>query len=86
MKKDQDHVKRVAAGLKLWVSHMWKKERPFVNFCDGTIASDEMVRNVLFARKTRESPMKIEKDEAISPCLLLHARQQYHLKMLTLLI
>ena len=33
---------------------MWKKERPLVNVCDGTIASDEMVRNVLSARKTGE--------------------------------
>ena len=33
---------------------MWKKERPLVNVCDGTVASDEMVRNVLSARKTGE--------------------------------
>ena len=36
---------------------MWKKERPLVNVCDGTIASDEMVRNVLSARKTGEDVM-----------------------------
>ena len=33
---------------------MWKKEQPLVNVCDGTIASDEMVPNVLSARKTGE--------------------------------
>ena len=32
----------------------WEKERPTVNGCDGTIASDEMVRNVLSAKKTGE--------------------------------
>ena len=36
---------------------MWKKERPLVNVCDGTIAFDEMVRNVLSARKTGEDAM-----------------------------
>ena len=57
MKKDGDHVKRVAAGLKLWLLDMWKKERPLVNVCDGTIASDEVVRTVLSARKTGEDAM-----------------------------
>ena len=36
---------------------MWKKERPLVNVCDDAIASDEMVRNVLSAGKTREDTM-----------------------------
>ena len=36
---------------------MWKKEAPLVNICDGTIASDEMVRNVLSVRKTVEGAM-----------------------------
>ena len=36
---------------------MWKKEQPLDNVCDGTIASDEMVRNVLSARKTGEDVM-----------------------------
>ena len=40
MKKDEDHVKRVVTGLKLWVPEMWKKEQPLVNVCDDTIASD----------------------------------------------
>ena len=35
----------------------WKKERPLVNVCDGTIAFDEMVRNLLSARKTGEDAM-----------------------------
>ena len=47
-------MNRVVAGLKLWVADMWKKERPFVNIYDGTIASDEMVQNVLSARKAVE--------------------------------
>ena len=47
MKKDEDHVKRVAARPKLWVNDLWKKERPLVNICDGTVASDKMVQNVL---------------------------------------
>ena len=51
MKKDEDHVKRFVAGLNLWVPDMWKKEQPPVIGCDGTIASDEMVRNVLSAKK-----------------------------------
>ena len=41
------NVKRVAAGLKLWVPDMWKKERLLVNVCVGTIASDEIAQNVL---------------------------------------
>ena len=52
MRKDEDHVKRVVARLKLWVPNKWKKERSLVNVCDGTITSDEMVRNVSPARKT----------------------------------
>ena len=36
---------------------MWKKERPLVNICDGTIASDEIVRNVLSTIKTGEDAM-----------------------------
>ena len=54
MKKDEGHVKRVVAGVKLWVPDMWKKEQPLVNVCDGTIAFDEMVQNVLSARKPGE--------------------------------
>ena len=50
-------MKRVVAGLQLWVPGMWKKEQPLVNVCDGTMASDEMVRNVLSARKTGEDAM-----------------------------
>ena len=57
MKKDEYHVKRVVAELKLWVPDMWKKEQPLVNVCDDTIVSDEMVRNVLSARKTEEDAM-----------------------------
>ena len=57
MKKDEDHVKRVVARLKLWVNDLWKKERPLVNICDGTIASDKMVQNVLSTRKTVEDAM-----------------------------
>ena len=47
-------MNRVVAGLKLWVSDMWKKERHIFDIYDGTIASDEMVRNVLSARKAEE--------------------------------
>ena len=36
IKKDEDHVKRVVAGLILWLPDIWKKERPLVNVCDGT--------------------------------------------------
>ena len=57
MKKDEDHVKRVVARPKLWVNDLWKKERPLVNICDGTIASDKMVQNVLSTRKTVEDAM-----------------------------
>ena len=48
-KPAMQNVKRVAAGLKLWVPDMWKKERLLVNVCDGTIVSDEMAQNVLSA-------------------------------------
>ena len=41
MKKDEDHMKRVVAVLKLLVPDMWKKERRFVNVYDGTITFDE---------------------------------------------
>ena len=51
MEKEEDHMRRVAAGLKLWVPETWKKEQPFFDLCDGTIASDEMVQNILFARQ-----------------------------------
>ena len=51
LKKDEDHVKRVVAGLKLLVSDMWKKEQPLVKVCDGTITSDQMARNILSATK-----------------------------------
>ena len=54
MDKDEDHVKRVVAGLKLWVPDMWKKDQSLVNICDGTIAFDEMARVVLMARKAGE--------------------------------
>ena len=36
IKKDEDHVKRVVAGLILWLPDIWKKERPLANVCDGT--------------------------------------------------
>ena len=51
MKKDKDYLKRVVAGLKLWLPDKWKKERPL------DLASDEMVRNILSARKTGEDAM-----------------------------
>ena len=50
-------MKRVVAGLKLWFPKLWKKEQALVNVFDGTIASDETVRNVLSARKTGEDAM-----------------------------
>ena len=53
----EDDVKRVVAGLKLWFPKLWKKEQALVNVFDGTIASDETVRNVLSARKTGEDAM-----------------------------
>ena len=51
MKKVEDHVKKVVAGLKLWVPDMWKKEQHLTNVCD------EMVRNILSARKTGKDAM-----------------------------
>ena len=36
---------------------MCKKKQPFVNICDGIIAYNEIVRNILTARKVGEDPM-----------------------------
>ena len=32
MEKEEDHMRRVAAGLKLWVPETWKKEQPFFKY------------------------------------------------------
>ena len=55
MKKDEEHVKRVASGLKMWVLDMWKMD--LVNISDGTVASEEMLNNVLNARKAGEDAL-----------------------------
>lgn len=57
MKKDENHVKRVVVGLKLWLPGMLKKERPLVNVCGGALASDEIVGNVLSSKNTGEYVM-----------------------------
>ena len=43
--------------MKLWAFDMCKKERSFVNIWDSTFASDEIVWNVLSARKAGEDAM-----------------------------
>ena len=56
---------------------MWKKEQPLDNVCDGTIASDEMVRNVLSARKTGEDVMtKFLRDLPLQVLMLLIQKEQ----------
>ena len=57
IKKHEDHVKIVVTGMKLWVPDMWKKEQPLVYVCDGAIVSDEIIRNVLYARNTGKDAM-----------------------------
>ena len=54
MKKDEEHVKRVASGLKIWVPDMWKKEQDLVNISGRTVASEEMVKSLLHARTAGE--------------------------------
>ena len=76
MKKDEDHVKRVVAGIKLWVPDMWKKEQPLVNVCDGTIAFDEMVQNVLSARKPGEDATTTISHDLPPQVLLLIKKRQ----------
>ena len=46
MKKNEDYMKRVVIGIKLWVLDMWNNERPLVNVCNVIIASDKIIQNI----------------------------------------
>ena len=58
MKKDEEDVKRVVAGLWTWLPDLWEDNQPLVNICDGKFASDEMLRNVLNAKNVGENAFK----------------------------
>ena len=56
MYKDEDDVQRVVNGIETWLPDLWE-EKPLVHISDGTLASDEMVSNVLAAKENGKKAM-----------------------------
>ena len=49
-KKDEDNVQRVVNGINTWVPELWNNT-PLIHISEGILASNEMVQNVISAKR-----------------------------------
>jgi hypothetical protein len=54
MKKDEDAVDRIVAGLLAWVPTLWSSSQPLINIATGIIAPSDMIRNVMTTKERGE--------------------------------